>query len=402
MTRSTGQASPPVDTRSSLRRACVQGDVRRAALYLSLFVDGLKEDAQRRHAAALLPRLDALERKLAEEGLIEAHLQERDRLLEEIRTVSEWSTAAADPGPTKPLLEMKAVCRRFSSSSFALEEIDLEVRAREIVGVVGLNGSGKSTLLRIAAGRLHHEGKVSYPAIEAERSERSILARIAYVAQEPEPWAGRLGEHLSLLLAFHGITGKKNERRTAEVLEQFDLAKSARERWNEISGGLRARCALALAFAPWPSLIVLDEPMAYLDPGSRRWFLDQMCRLVNVPQHATGILVSSHLVPELEAIATRVLVLEQGRLVPASATSQPEAVVLDMAVDQPWRTGETLQRSLGLGANEIRIETRPDPRQVRITLPPGVHRGAVLRALAEHGITPVRFSDLTSSVARRL
>jgi ABC-2 type transport system ATP-binding protein len=398
----TLQTSHPLDIRSSLRQACDQADVRRAGLYLSLLIDSLAEEDKRRSGSALLPRLDTLEKHLAAGGLTEGHLAERDRLIEDVRAVLEWTIAPVAHRTALPVLRMRAVCRSFQSSSFGLKDIHLDVGVQEIVGIVGLNASGKSTLLRIAASRLRQDsGEVSYPAIEAERPQPSTLTKIAYVAQEPEPWAGRLHEHLTLLLAFHGITGKENTAACRDILDDFKIRDLAERRWHELSGGARARCALAIAFAPKPRLIVLDEPMAYLDPGSRRWFLDRLYQLAHDPRHGAAILVSSHLVPELEAVA-RVLLLEEGALISPGAQPSGAGMVIDLVSNRPWRTSEILQRSLELGPNQLRVEARPDPRQVRVTLPPGVHRGAVLRVLAEHGITPIRFADLTDSAARRL
>src|SRR5262249_39785759 len=152
----------PVDLRSSLQLACEQKDLRLARLYLSLVVDGLADESQRADASAFLPRLDDLERKLAESGLVDEQIEERDRILTKLQEIAEWPLPAAAPVPTEPLLRMKGVHRSFPRSSFGLKDLDLEIRAQELVGVVGLNGSGKSTLLRIAAGRMRPDrGEVS-------------------------------------------------------------------------------------------------------------------------------------------------------------------------------------------------------------------------------------------------
>ncbi len=396
-------SSHPVDPRITLRQACDDKDLRLAALNLSLLLPRLTDGKERGEAEELLPRLDKLETNLAATGLTDALLAQRDALLTSVAKAVDWTTSPTPVRSDAPLLRMKGVRRTFRNSTFNLHDVDIEVGAQELVGVVGMNGSGKSTVLRIAAGRQRQDaGEVSYPGITAKHPKSPVLARIAYVPQEPEPWSGRLNEHLSLLLAFHGVTGKANGARTGEVLREFDLVDLAERDWAQMSGGMRARCALALALGPRPCLIVMDEPMACLDPRYRRWFLDHLYRLAHRPEHPAGIVVSSHLVMELESVATRLFVLEEGRLVRADERRDGEGMVLDLVVDQPWRATVALHQSLGLHKGQVRPEPRPDPRQVRITFPAGTSRAAVLRALSEQGITPTRFSDLTQSVARRL
>lgn len=228
-----------------------------------------------------------------------------------------------------------------------------------------------------------------------------MLAKVAYVPQEPEPWTGRLREHLSLILALHGVTGRKNDEKTNEVLKSFEIESLAGSRWEQISGGQRARCAFALALAPEPRLVIMDEPMASLDPRSRRWMLDKLQSLAKGAEPPIGFLVSSHLVVELESVATHVRVLEDGRLLDAAELELAKGLVIDLVTEQPWRATEALQRSLALEETQVKVETLPDARQVRITLPSGTGRAAVLAALSEQGITPAWFVDLTGSVARK-
>ncbi len=396
--------SHPVDFRTNLREACEHKDLRSAALYLRQLLGDSTDEAEERSANDLLREIDVLLLTLDKGHPNDALVGQREDLL---KRAADALPTTADARPrdaavsSRPLLEMTNLERKFAG--FDLRVASLEINAHELIGVVGMNSSGKSTLLRIAAGRLRSEGKgqVSYPGIEEAFPKSPPLAKVAFVPQEPEAWSGRLLEHLSLLLAFHGYTGEINRRRTAEVVEEFGLADLADRRWTELSGGKRARCALALAFAPEPRLVVMDEPMAALDPSARRWFLDHLYRLAHRRAGRAAVLISSHLVVELEAVATGMLVLVDGKLI----SDPPQAkrdLVLDVAVEYPWTIGSQLQTSLGLTEDQMRVQSRPDPKQVRITLPPTVSRREVLNALSEQGITPARFSDLTDSEARRL
>ncbi|HEY2794831.1 MAG TPA: ATP-binding cassette domain-containing protein, partial [Micromonosporaceae bacterium] len=176
---------------------------------------------------------------------------------------------------------------------WALSDCTLDVPAGRVVGLVGPNGAGKTTLMRLAVGlSTPTTGEVEVlggrPADGPEQ-----LGRVGFVAQETPAYAGlTVADHLRL----GGWLNPRWDRGLAE--QRIDrLGLDRKQKAGRLSGGQRAQLALTLAIAKRPELLVLDEPVASLDPLARREFMDGIGEI-----SATGVsvLISSHLVADLE------------------------------------------------------------------------------------------------------
>lgn len=247
-------------------------------------------------------------------------------------------------------MEVKALERRFAGRR-ALAGVELEVRAGEIVGLVGPNGSGKTTLLRVLAGMLRPTaGTVRVAGFEpvAEREEVMRVARFAFA---PPALLENLSarEHLEHLGALG--SGRVERGEVARVLALVGLAERADERVRAFSFGMRQRLALALALVPRPRLLVLDEPTEGLDPLAVLELRGILARLR--AEHGLAILLSSHLLIEIDQLVDRMLVLSEGRPLftgrPAELTAASERV--------RWRVSDA-ERALELAAARGLIGTR--------------------------------------------
>jgi ABC-2 type transport system ATP-binding protein len=210
------------------------------------------------------------------------------------------------------VLEARGLGKRYGRR-WALFDCDLAIPAGRVVGLVGPNGAGKSTLLQLAAGlRRPTSGTVEVlgrrPAASAAQ-----LGRVGFVAQDPPLYAAlSVGDHLDLgaWLNPHW-DGDLAERRT----EQLGL--SRRSRAGKLSGGQRAQLALTLAIAKRPELLILDEPVASLDPLARRDFIDAVAEVVTT--HGVSVMLASHLVTDLERVCDYLVVLVASRVRVAGA-----------------------------------------------------------------------------------
>jgi len=168
---------------------------------------------------------------------------------------------------------------------WALAECILRVPAGQVTGLVGPNGAGKTTLLELAAGLLR-------PTTGAIR----VSGRVGFVAQDAPLYAGlSVADHLRLGQAL-------NDRWDAVLARRRVLAAvlDLRQRAGRLSGGQRAQLALTLAVAKLPQLLILDEPVANLDPLARRQFLDSVAEAVAASGEGITVIFSSHLVADLE------------------------------------------------------------------------------------------------------
>src|SRR5699024_9393584 len=191
----------------------------------------------------------------------------------------------------------------------ALDELDLRVAPGEVHGFLGPNGAGKSTAIRVLLGLLRADsGTVRVFDRDPWRDAVDVHRRLAYVPGDVNLWPGLTGgQCIDVLAEIHG--GLVPERR-AELIERFDLDPTKRAR--DYSKGNRQKVALVAAFATRAQLLILDEPTSGLDPLMEQVF--QQC--VRRRREAGGtVLLSSHILGEVEDLADRVSVIRRGRSV---------------------------------------------------------------------------------------
>jgi len=211
------------------------------------------------------------------------------------------------------ILHAQALGKRYGRRQ-ALAECTLEIPPGHVVGLVGPNGAGKTTLLKIACGMLAPtSGRIEVLG-EQPAADPTQLARIGYVAQDTPTYPNlSVADHLKL-------GAKLNPRWDAELaqarIEQLEL--DPKQKAGKLSGGQRAQLALTVAVAKRPELLILDEPVASLDPLARRSFLRHL--MESVAENGTSVILSSHLVSDLERVCDYLVVLVSSRLQLAGET----------------------------------------------------------------------------------
>jgi ABC-2 type transport system ATP-binding protein len=192
-----------------------------------------------------------------------------------------------------------------------LRDLELDVRRGEVFGILGHNGAGKTTSLRIALGILR-----------SEAGEVLLLGRRG-ATRDARTRVGFLSDELGLYPAFNAMEmmrlhgellrmGPRQVReRTDELLDRVGLAEAAKLKVSKYSKGMRQRLGIAMAIMNDPELLVLDEPYSGLDPIGRR---DVRKLLLSLKEKGTSIVISSHIVPDVEAVCDRVGVLAEGRV----------------------------------------------------------------------------------------
>jgi ABC-2 type transport system ATP-binding protein len=205
------------------------------------------------------------------------------------------------------VLETRGLGKRYRKR-WALSDCTLSIPAGHVTGLVGPNGAGKTTLLNLAVGLLAPTtGTVEVLRGEPASSETQ-LAKVGFVAQDAPIYSGltvadhlRLGAHMN-----PGWDAGAAEHRISQL--GLDPAQKA----GKLSGGQRAQLALTLAIAKRPEVLILDEPIASLDPLARREFLQMLMEVT--AEHELSVVMSSHLVSDLERICDYMVVLVASRV----------------------------------------------------------------------------------------
>jgi ABC-2 type transport system ATP-binding protein len=213
-------------------------------------------------------------------------------------------------------LVLQDVRKRFDGVQ-ALDGVSLDVAPGERVALVGPNGSGKSTLVRAVMGIVHCEGTVRLDELDPFQHRARLAARMAYVPQTAPQLSATVGEVVRMVATLRGLDVAEVGR-AAEAIG-FDVDALARRSLRALSGGMKQKLLLALAFAAPMSLLIMDEPTASLDGETREAFF----RLFDERADGATLLLSSHRLDEVRRLVDRVVVLENGRVVLDAPVSTP-------------------------------------------------------------------------------
>ncbi len=214
----------------------------------------------------------------------------------------------------RPVLEVKHLAKTFRtwrSKVEAVKDVSFSLYPGQIVGLLGPNGAGKTTTLSLLLGILRSEGGggTMFGCPLGSARARSSLGFLAEHVALPPFYSPR--KLLKMLLSLSALNGEGDERVT-EMLRQCGLAEHADRRIGHLSAGLRQRVGWAQALIHQPRLLLLDEPTSNLDPEGRievkKW-LRQACKA------GAAVLLSTHIVTDVEALAGRVLFMKEGGII---------------------------------------------------------------------------------------
>jgi ABC-type multidrug transport system ATPase subunit len=302
--------------------------------------------------------------------------------------------------PREQLVCMSGLHKRHRhASTFQLRGVDLSVSRASIVGIIGPNGAGKSTLLRIIVGELAPDGgSLRYPGLASgKRGDwRRIRQRISYVPQRPPPWHGALDESLYAWAARCGLRGDACIGEADYYIQRLGLSEHRTARWEQTSGGLQVRYELARAMIGAPDLLVLDEPLAFLDIRSQEQFLQDLRSIVRSYETSPAIVLSSQHIHEVESIADVLLYLDPSGMAMMcggsdDSSSGPRPRVFELRGSIPPACMDAVTKAFGLGRARFHGDT------LVLEAPPSMSLGSVAQQFTEHGAELLYVRDITNS-----
>jgi ABC-2 type transport system ATP-binding protein len=215
-------------------------------------------------------------------------------------------------------LSIENVGKQYQGGLWALRNFSLEL-APGILGLLGPNGAGKSTLMKILATITRPtEGRVTWDGTDVHARPDPLRAVLGYLPQDfgVYPHLNAV-EFLDYLGAVRGLDGRTRRARIPEVLAVVNLVDAQKRPLGSYSGGMRQRIGIAQALLHKPRLLIVDEPTVGLDPEERVRFRNLLSDLA----HERIVLLSTHIVSDLESTAERIALLDRGRLL-ACATAE--------------------------------------------------------------------------------
>jgi ABC-2 type transport system ATP-binding protein len=298
-------------------------------------------------------------------------------------------------------LVVEGVTKRFAGR-VALDGVAFTARPGEVLGLLGPNGAGKTTTMRIALGYVAPDaGRVRIAGIDVGDDPRRARASCGYLPEScPLPAELRVSEYLLHRAALKDIPRAARRARVDEVVAEVGLGDVRTRVIGQLSKGYRQRVGLADALLARPPVLILDEPTDGLDPNQRREVLE----LVRALGRERAVVLSTHVLPEVQAVASRVVILDRGRVVAEGALDDLEsaAVVVVARGD-----GEALRAAIAAVPGVVSVEGEPGPdelrfvvraeRDVREEIARAVVTAGALRALhPERGLEEL-FSRLTDN-----
>jgi ABC-2 type transport system ATP-binding protein len=222
----------------------------------------------------------------------------------------------AVPGTGSPAMSLPIVVAqnlvKWYGPRLAVRGVSFSIAAGEVVGLLGPNGSGKSTIFRVLTGYLTpSSGKASVAGHDAESQSRALRQTVGYVPEDAPLYDHmRVVEFLHFMARIKGLDGRNVRRSVDAAIARLQLQPVATMLIAKLSRGFRQRVAIAQALLNEPKLLVLDEPTSGLDPS-------QVIALRDLVRDLAGrqtVLIASHVLSEIERIASRVMILLDGRL----------------------------------------------------------------------------------------
>jgi ABC-2 type transport system ATP-binding protein len=276
------------------------------------------------------------------------------------------------------MIKTAALSKRYGAT-LAVDNVDLEVRAGEIVGILGPNGSGKTTTILMLLGLTEPTaGRVEVAGFDPLRDPLEVKRRVGYMPDQVG-FYDRLSalDNLAYTARLAGVPRDELDARLDAALRRVGLAQAAHARVRTFSQGMRQRLGLAEILMKRPSVAILDEPTTALDPHSTQEFLEM---IRGVKADGTAVLLSSHHLDQVQSVCDRVALFNNGRIALSGSVTELAGQVLG-------------------GGFAIEIEARGAAVAERLQATPGVVR---VQAIAADLYRVSCQSDLRALLARRL
>jgi len=271
----------------------------------------------------------------------------------------------------------------------AVTDISFEVHPGEVVGFLGPNGAGKSTTMKMLAGFLApNQGEVLINGFSITEEPKKAKAQLGYLPESAASYKSlTVAEFLGFVAQLRGITGQQLTESLKQVVSKTQLHEVLHKPISKLSKGFRQRVGFAQALIHDPSVLILDEPTDGLDPNQKH----EVRGLIRSMAKNKAILLSTHILEEMEAVCDRVILIDQGKVVitatPAELLSRSKTCgAIEMHLAEPLTGSQTQSLSELPGVSAVNSSK---PRQVQVLAKPGAKLlGPVHQLLNQWSLEP--------------
>jgi len=290
------------------------------------------------------------------------------------------------------MIEVQSLTKRYPTR-VAVEDVTFSVQSGEIVGFLGPNGAGKTTTMRVLTGFLPpSSGSARIAGHDVVTQSRAARAAVGYLPETAALYPEmRVREYLTFRARLEGVSGAAVRQRVGEAIERCLLAEVADRRIENLSKGFRQRTSLAGALVHQPPVLVLDEPTVGLDPMQ----IIKIREMIRALSKERAVLLSTHILPEVDAVCDRILIIAEGRIVAEGTAAQLRQKFSSRPVFRATFKGDVAAREAladlaGVTAVEeqsgeketrVRLECAQDADPSEAVFQTAVSRGWVLREL---------------------
>jgi len=269
------------------------------------------------------------------------------------------------------MIRIEAVSKKYPSGVYGVRDLTFTIPSG-VLGLLGPNGAGKTTLMQMMATITRpSSGRIFFQDVDVAKKPEFVRSRLGYLPQDFGVYDNLTAwEFLNYFAALKGVHDKK---RIQEMLEMVNLHTVAKRTVGGFSGGMKQRLGIAQALINDPDLLIVDEPTAGLDPEERVRFRNILSDI----GHSKLVILSTHIVSDIESIATEIAILRHGEL---AAFGVPE-ILLQAAVGKVWECVVSSNEFEGL-RSQVKVSSairRPDGVHLRLVHPSPPVPGAVSR-----------------------
>ncbi|MBQ1849268.1 MAG: ABC transporter ATP-binding protein [Lachnospiraceae bacterium] len=229
------------------------------------------------------------------------------------------------------ILRTKDLTKKYDNR-VVVDNLNLEIKRGEVFGLLGPNGAGKSTTMNMICDIVKPTlGSVEFMGKDFRKNRKELVKKLGYIPQDLAIHGNlKAWENVELFTSLYGIKGAELKTAIDESLEYVGLSERRNDYAKSFSGGMKRRLNIACAIGHHPELLIFDEPTVGIDPQSRNFILS---KIKESNQNGATVIYTSHYMEEVEAICTRIAIMDNGKIIACGTSQELKKLVTKDAED---------------------------------------------------------------------